>query len=172
MYDFQKRSSLIEVSEQGAQVLGPIAAELAHGEGLQAHARAAEMRLEPAVRGSGVSRRSCATRCAALALALPPAAHAMSIRELRTLEATEQEGRSYANYYLVGVLEGLREAADAAQRRRAGAAFLRRRPAARAGDGALALPGRTGAQRRPATRPTCRCSWCCPARCATAYRCP
>ncbi|MES2100555.1 MAG: histidinol dehydrogenase [Pseudomonadota bacterium] len=45
VYDFQKRSSLIEVSEAGAQKLGPIAAELAHGEGLQAHARAAEMRL-------------------------------------------------------------------------------------------------------------------------------
>jgi len=46
VYDFQKRSSLIEVSEQGAQTLGTIAAELAHGEGLQAHARAAEMRLK------------------------------------------------------------------------------------------------------------------------------
>ncbi|MDE2629131.1 MAG: histidinol dehydrogenase [Burkholderiales bacterium] len=46
VYDFQKRSSLIEVSEAGAQTLGPIAAELAHGEGLQAHARAAEMRLK------------------------------------------------------------------------------------------------------------------------------
>jgi histidinol dehydrogenase len=45
VYDFQKRSSLIEVSEAGAQKLGPIAAELAYGEGLQAHARAAEMRL-------------------------------------------------------------------------------------------------------------------------------
>ena len=45
VYDFVKRSSLIEVSEAGAQRLGPIAAELAHGEGLQAHARAAEMRL-------------------------------------------------------------------------------------------------------------------------------
>jgi len=43
--DFQKRSSIIEVSEAGARALGPIAAELAHGEGLQAHARAAEMRL-------------------------------------------------------------------------------------------------------------------------------
>ena len=48
--DFQKRSSLIEVSEAGARVLGPIASELAHGEGLQAHARAAEMRIE--TRGS------------------------------------------------------------------------------------------------------------------------
>jgi histidinol dehydrogenase len=46
VYDFQKRSSLIEVSEQGAQVLGKIAAELAYGEGLQAHARAAQMRLK------------------------------------------------------------------------------------------------------------------------------
>ena len=45
VYDFQKRSSLIEVSQAGAQVLGPIAAELAYGEGLQAHARAAQMRL-------------------------------------------------------------------------------------------------------------------------------
>ena len=45
VYDFQKRSSLIEVSEAGAQVLGPIAAELAYGEGLQAHAQAAELRL-------------------------------------------------------------------------------------------------------------------------------
>jgi histidinol dehydrogenase len=47
--DFQKRSSLIEVSPAGAQVLGPIAAELAYGEGLQAHARAAELRLDPAL---------------------------------------------------------------------------------------------------------------------------
>ena len=46
VYDFQKRSSLIEVSEAGAQVLGPIAATLAYGEGLQAHARAAELRLK------------------------------------------------------------------------------------------------------------------------------
>jgi histidinol dehydrogenase len=46
VYDFQKRSSLIEVSELGAQTLGKIASVLAHGEGLQAHARAAEMRLK------------------------------------------------------------------------------------------------------------------------------
>ncbi len=45
VYDFQKRSSLIEVSEAGAQTLGLIAAELAYGEGLQAHAQAAEFRL-------------------------------------------------------------------------------------------------------------------------------
>lgn len=46
VYDFQKRSSLIEVSAAGARTLGPIAAALAHGEGLQAHARSAELRYE------------------------------------------------------------------------------------------------------------------------------
>ena len=45
VYDFQKRSSIIHVSEAGAQTLGKIAAELAYGEGLQAHARSAEYRL-------------------------------------------------------------------------------------------------------------------------------
>ncbi len=45
VYDFQKRSSLIQVSEVGAQTLGKIAAELAYGEGLQAHAQSAEYRL-------------------------------------------------------------------------------------------------------------------------------
>jgi histidinol dehydrogenase len=46
VYDFQKRSSLIEVSAAGAATLGPIADELARGEGLEAHARAARMRLQ------------------------------------------------------------------------------------------------------------------------------
>jgi histidinol dehydrogenase len=46
VYDFQKRSSLIEVSQAGAATLGPVAAELARGEGLEAHARAAELRFE------------------------------------------------------------------------------------------------------------------------------
>ncbi len=45
VYDFVKRSSLIEVSAAGARALGPVASVLAHGEGLPAHARAAEMRL-------------------------------------------------------------------------------------------------------------------------------
>ncbi|WP_395823220.1 histidinol dehydrogenase [Collimonas sp.] len=48
VYDFQKRSSLINVSETGAQTLGKIAAELAYGEGLQAHARSAQYRLKEA----------------------------------------------------------------------------------------------------------------------------
>ena len=46
VYDFQKRTSLIKVSQVGAQTLGRIAATLAHGEGLPAHARSAEFRLE------------------------------------------------------------------------------------------------------------------------------
>jgi histidinol dehydrogenase len=45
VYDFQKRSSLIQVSADGAHTLGKIAATLAYGEGLQAHARSAEYRL-------------------------------------------------------------------------------------------------------------------------------
>jgi len=45
VYDFQKRSSLIEVTQAGAQVLGPVAVTLAEGEGLQAHAEAARLRL-------------------------------------------------------------------------------------------------------------------------------
>ena len=46
VYDFQKRTSLIKVSEQGARRLGDIASVLAHGEGLQAHARSAEFRRD------------------------------------------------------------------------------------------------------------------------------
>jgi histidinol dehydrogenase len=46
VYDFQKRTSLIQVSALGAQTLGKIASTLAHGEGLTAHARAAEYRLD------------------------------------------------------------------------------------------------------------------------------
>jgi histidinol dehydrogenase len=44
VYDFQKRSSLIQVSPQGAAKLGEIASILANGEGLQAHAKSAEYR--------------------------------------------------------------------------------------------------------------------------------
>jgi histidinol dehydrogenase len=45
VYDFQKRSSLIQCSVQGASTLGKTAAILAHGEGLTAHARSAEVRI-------------------------------------------------------------------------------------------------------------------------------
>jgi histidinol dehydrogenase len=46
VYDFQKRSSLIQCSPEGASELGRTAATLAHGEGLTAHARSAEMRIK------------------------------------------------------------------------------------------------------------------------------
>jgi histidinol dehydrogenase len=46
VYDFQKRSSLIQVSRQGAAKLGEIASVLAYGEGLQAHALSAEYRYK------------------------------------------------------------------------------------------------------------------------------
>ena len=46
VYDFVKRSSVIEVSQAGADTLGKIASTLALGEGLQAHAVAAQMRLK------------------------------------------------------------------------------------------------------------------------------
>ena len=46
VYDFQKRSSLIKLSHQGARKLGKIASVLAHGEGLQAHAKSAEYRID------------------------------------------------------------------------------------------------------------------------------
>ncbi|CAN7258172.1 hypothetical protein LJR161_001170 [Variovorax paradoxus] len=64
-------------------------------------------------------RRSFHRSCAAawlLALAAAGSAQAMSIRELRTLEASEKDGKAYASYYLVGVLEGLREGVEASQR--------------------------------------------------------
>jgi len=46
VYDFQKRSSLIGCSAKGANTLGKIASVLAHGEGLTAHARSAEYRIQ------------------------------------------------------------------------------------------------------------------------------
>jgi len=45
VYDFQKRSSLIKISERGGNELGKVASILARGEGLEAHALSAEMRL-------------------------------------------------------------------------------------------------------------------------------
>ena len=47
VYDFQKRTSMLKVSKESAQALGLVAAELAWGEGLAAHARAAELRMQP-----------------------------------------------------------------------------------------------------------------------------
>jgi len=46
VYDFQKRSSLINLSQESASELGYIAAELAMGEGLEAHALSAKYRIK------------------------------------------------------------------------------------------------------------------------------
>jgi len=46
VYDFQKRSSVLRISRATAQALGPVAVELATGEGLTAHARSAGARIE------------------------------------------------------------------------------------------------------------------------------
>jgi histidinol dehydrogenase len=46
VYDFQKRSSVIQMSRAGSEALARTSATLAHGEGLTAHARAAEVRIE------------------------------------------------------------------------------------------------------------------------------
>ncbi len=52
VYDFVKRTSVLRLSRGAAQTLGPVAATLARGEGLTAHARAAEARLETRARSS------------------------------------------------------------------------------------------------------------------------
>jgi len=46
VYDFEKRTSVVRVSRAGARTLGPVAATLALGEGLVAHARSAQARLD------------------------------------------------------------------------------------------------------------------------------
>lgn len=73
------------------------------------------------------SARPAALRITSITLALLAAlaapVSAMSLRELRTLEAQQPEGAAHASYYLVGVMEGLREAAESAQRSGARPAF-------------------------------------------------
>jgi histidinol dehydrogenase len=59
VYDFQKRSSVLCVTPAAARALGPVAAALADGEGLAAHARAARLRV------AGASARAVADRVAA-----------------------------------------------------------------------------------------------------------
>ena len=46
VHDFEKRSSMLRISREAAQKLGPVAATLAYGEGLTAHARSAEARID------------------------------------------------------------------------------------------------------------------------------
>lgn len=58
VYDFQKRSSIIRVSRKAASRLGKVAAELARGEGLAAHAKSAEYRmLENSRKGAKAQRK-------------------------------------------------------------------------------------------------------------------
>jgi len=86
VYDFVKRTSLIEVSAKGAQSLGEIASVLALGEGLQAHARAAEMRLgamEVAAAPSAVFEVRTVT--------------AANVDELIKLKTTEEQERFVAS---------------------------------------------------------------------------
>jgi hypothetical protein len=71
------------------------------------------------LRGAGIAIPTLrSVRCLVLLglVAAGAACQAMSIRELRLLEANEKDGKIYANYYLVGVVEGLREASEAEQR--------------------------------------------------------
>ena len=63
-----------------------------------------------------MTSRAARWLCALVCIASAASAQAMSIRELRTLEANEKEGKLFANYYLVGVMEGLREASESAAR--------------------------------------------------------
>ena len=65
---------------------------------------------------AGFVLRALRVVCASVFVLGAVSAQAMSIRELRTLEANEKDGKLYANYYLVGVMEGLREAGEAAAR--------------------------------------------------------
>jgi len=58
VYDFQKRSSVIRVSRKAAARLGKVAAELARGEGLVAHAKSAEYRVPENSRRDAKARRN------------------------------------------------------------------------------------------------------------------
>jgi histidinol dehydrogenase len=62
VYDFQKRSSIIEISAAGADVLVPTAATLARAEGLDAHARSAEYRRHQGGNRHGLQETSPAGR--------------------------------------------------------------------------------------------------------------
>jgi histidinol dehydrogenase len=67
VYDFQKRSSLIDISAAGAARLGPIAATLARAESLEAHARSAEFRVPATARRIGDADHAAASAPTGLA---------------------------------------------------------------------------------------------------------
>ena len=132
VYDFQKRSSLIEVSAAGAAALGPIAAELAHGEGLQAHARAAEMRLGVAAAGPA---------------SVPAPAMGLAARMARTIRGDIQSMHAYAvqpsaGFVKVDTMENPFRLPEALQRElgeRLGRVAINRYPAERTEDLRAAL---------------------------------
>jgi histidinol dehydrogenase len=62
VYDFQKRTSVIRVSREAASKLGAVAAELARGEGLTAHAKSAEFRMSQKSRQGAKTPRKVVTR--------------------------------------------------------------------------------------------------------------
>jgi histidinol dehydrogenase len=109
VYDFVKRTSLIEVSEAGAQTLGPVAAELAYGEGLQAHARAAELRLrtdalppQPAAVSFSVRPVDKANVDAVLALQVAPGQRRLVASVERSLAQVAHEPRGRALAFFDG----------------------------------------------------------------------
>ncbi len=122
--DFQKRSSVIEVSVAGAQTLGVIAAELADGEGLHAHARAARMRLGAAAANADTGDAADATsspshlRCAASARRGRAAAG-----QARDDARTEEVRRAQRRLARAGGVQDGRPAVRSLRRRRAGRLF-------------------------------------------------
>ena len=116
VYDFVKRSSLIEVSQAGADRLGPVAATLAYGEGLQAHARAAELRVSageaapaPAAPAFSVRPVDAANHEAVMNLQVLASQERLVAPAVRSLAqaAYNPAGRALALYYgetVVGML--------------------------------------------------------------------
>jgi histidinol dehydrogenase len=108
VYDFVKRSSLIEVSAEGAQNLGRIASVLAHGEGLQAHARAAEMRFgTDAVRAEPVESPAISSiRPARTGLLEVRRVTGANVQELLQIETSKEQEQ-----FVASVARSLAEAA-------------------------------------------------------------
>ena len=79
VYDFQKRSSVLDISAAAAHALGPVAATLAHGEGLPAHAQSARYRVARGLTDAPARFRACVAavvRPEIRALTAYPVAHA------------------------------------------------------------------------------------------------
>lgn len=90
VYDFQKRSSLIEISPDGAQTLGPIAGTLADAEGLAAHAASARLRLAPV--GVGNAEQSHQARGNSAAAAVVRRAVSPVVRQMAAYPVADADG--------------------------------------------------------------------------------